>query len=168
MRFELAAEYRNGIWTGSWISKWMSKWIGNWQPQLATGKRHLNIQITLEWFPKLLNPANPAATTLNRSRPKRNSRKPPKFCTPSSTPSKQACSNDDLGNVTPIDWEEDDLCCICESMGEDDDLVSWILCSFCEQSGWVIRKEVPPNILGTPKYRGTPRTQWGKGTPNKR
>ena len=43
-----------------------------------------------------------AATTLNRSRPKRNSRKPPKFCTPSSTPSKQACSNDDLGNVTRL------------------------------------------------------------------
>ena len=48
MRFELAAEYRNGIWTGSWISKLMSKWIVNWQPQLATGKRHLNI--TLEWY----------------------------------------------------------------------------------------------------------------------
>ena len=32
----------------------------------------------------------------------------------------------------------------------------------------VIGLEVPPNILGTPKYRGTPRTHSGEGTPKLR
>ena len=32
-----------------------------------------------------------------------------------------------------LTWEEDDPCHICETMGEDNDLVNWILCSFCSR-----------------------------------
>ena len=68
------------------------------------------------------------------SRPKRNAVKPSKFRTPCGTQKekKELSSKDMDETLTSITWGEDEPCGICDSMGEDKDLVSWIQCSFCE------------------------------------
>ena len=87
------------------------------EKQENRGIQHLDVEAT----PITLSQISAAG------RPKRNAGKPRKFCTP--TPRKQAVVESDTS--VNLSWEEDVPCSICLSMGEDNDLVSWIQCSYC-------------------------------------
>ena len=69
-----------------------------------------------------------------RRRSRRNAGRPKKFLESDNTVTTEKTETA-MGNLSQeVEWDEDVPCSICQSMGEDNDLVNWIECSFC--SDW--------------------------------